>query len=176
MREASLISPHIRPARVNPAGGKLDQRAFWASSDQSKETVSFSVLLRVARKALVAATILGVVSSDVLAVALAPVVGVDSAAVVWVAVASATTVVAVGASATGVAVETSVVEVASAAAVVAVGAGTRVVTLGVGVGVSPPQADRVRLKRKMPVTITFLFDFIPCLVLQDCDGLQVLMH
>src|SRR6266536_5607673 len=72
---ASLILPHIRPARSNPAGGKLDQRCFWAVSVQSNSTVSFWVSFSVARKAFATATILDVASCDVLAVALTPAVG-----------------------------------------------------------------------------------------------------
>src|SRR5947207_2869989 len=74
-----LMLPHIRPARWNPAGGKFDQRCFWALLLQSNSTVFFSVSLNVARKAFAAATIFGVVSCDVLDVVDTPVVDVVAA-------------------------------------------------------------------------------------------------
>ena len=52
---ASLRLPHIRPARLNPPGGKLDQRCFCAVSVQSNSPVSFCVSFSVARKAFAAA-------------------------------------------------------------------------------------------------------------------------
>src|SRR5215212_11979686 len=74
---ASLILPHIRPARLNPAGGKLDQRCFCAVSVQSNSPVFFSLSLSVARKAFAAATIAGVAPCNVV-----DVVGTPSADVV----------------------------------------------------------------------------------------------
>src|SRR5215216_5166897 len=62
---AALRLPYIRPARVNPAGGKLDQRCFCSVSVHSNSTLSFSVSLSVARKAFAAATIAGVISCPV---------------------------------------------------------------------------------------------------------------
>src|SRR5215212_8664896 len=64
----SLMLPHIKPARLNPAGGKFDQRCFCAVSVQSNSPVFFSASLSVARKAFAAATIAGVAACDVLAV------------------------------------------------------------------------------------------------------------
>src|SRR4051794_10815006 len=58
---ASLILPHIRPARWNPAGGRFDQRCFCAVLLQSNSPVLFSVSFSVATKAFAAATIVGVV-------------------------------------------------------------------------------------------------------------------
>src|SRR3954453_2724383 len=78
---ASLILPHIRPARLNPAGGKFDQRCFCAVSVQSNSPVFFSASLSVARKAFAAATIAGVGDCAVLAVALALAVGAVAALV-----------------------------------------------------------------------------------------------
>src|SRR3954453_4101534 len=85
---ASLILPHIRPARLNPAGGKFDQRCFCAVSLQSNSPVPFSVSLSVARKAFAAATILGVASWAVLVVVWPPSMGVVAAGVVAPAVAA----------------------------------------------------------------------------------------
>src|SRR5215212_6275230 len=94
---AWLMLPHINPARLNPAGGKFDQRCFWAVSVQSNSPVFFSASLSVARKALAAATIVGVAPCDVV-----DVVGTPSVAAVAadeVAPAVAAPVGAVGAAA-----------------------------------------------------------------------------
>src|SRR5215213_1701905 len=85
---ASLMLPHIKPARLNPAGGKFDQRCFCAVSVQSNSPVFFSVSLNVARKAFAAATIVGVASCDMLAVVGTPAVDVVAAGAVAPAVAA----------------------------------------------------------------------------------------
>jgi hypothetical protein len=87
--DVALRLPHIRLARLNPAGGKLDQRCFCAVSVQANCAVAFSASLSVARKAFAAATILGVASPAAVAgVALAARLAVATAAVVEVVVAA----------------------------------------------------------------------------------------
>src|SRR5215213_3273072 len=93
---ASLILPHIKPARLNPAGGKLDQRCSCA--------VSFNV----ARKAFAAVTIVGVASCDVLAVVGTPSVDVVADGVVASTVAAVVGAVPVAAVATTAAVAAAV--------------------------------------------------------------------
>ena len=80
--------PHIRPARENPAGGKLDQRCFCAVLLQSNRILDFWLLSSVARKAFAAATIAGVASCDVLDVVGTPSADVVADGVVAPAVAS----------------------------------------------------------------------------------------
>jgi len=92
--------------------GKLDQRCFWAVFVQSNDTLDFWPLSSVARKALAAATILGVALCDALAM------GADAAVAVLTAVAVIASVAGVAATAL-VLVDVdvaSVVEVADAAA------------------------------------------------------------
>lgn len=116
----SLRLPHIRPARWNPAGGKLDQRCFWAVSVQANKPVCFSVSFSVARKAFAAATILGVASCAVLDVVDPPVVDVVATVVVVGAVAVVAIVAVVAPVAVIIPPTVALVGVAAALATVGV--------------------------------------------------------
>src|SRR3954468_6150528 len=109
---AALKLPHISPARLNPAGGKFDQRCRCAVLLQSNSPVLFSVSFSVATNALAAATILGV--------AFCPVV--DPAVVVAGAVAAPVVVAPAVTSVVGAALLVAAAPVSAVAAVVAAGA------------------------------------------------------